>query len=40
MSDFPVYETIEVFIQQDRLFHEMLEDRYRIKTKSGKFDFS
>lgn len=40
MSDFPVYETIEIFIQQDRLFHEMLEDRYRIKTKSGKFDFS
>ena len=40
MSDFPVYETIEIFIQQDRSFHEMLEDRYRTKTKSGKFDFS
>ena len=38
MSDFAVYETIEVFVKHDQLFHEMLEDRYKMKTRSSEND--
>jgi hypothetical protein len=35
--EYAVYETIETFIEGDVVFHEMLEDRFRMKNRNFQF---